>query len=125
MDNQLAQDQKVSFFLLKDMDGYESQILQETGYELESEGLDDLTQTFLGELESDVVVGNGKRHFIKGFNLLSKGKFEDIQFVVATELWPTVFALRKNVSIPRYYPILSDDTPRIHSRNGRFPSGES
>ena len=85
MDNQLAQDQKVSFFFLKDMDGYESQILQETGYELETEGLDDLTQTFLGELESDVVVGNGKRHFIKGFNLLSKGKFEDIQFVVATD----------------------------------------
>ena len=85
MDNQLAQDQKVSFFFLKDMDGYESQILQETGYELETEDLDDLTQTFLGELASDIVVGNGKRHFVKGFNLLSKGKFEDIQFVVATD----------------------------------------
>jgi hypothetical protein len=85
MDNQLAQDQKVSFFFLKDMDGYESQILQETGFELETEELDDLTQTFLGELASDVVVGNGKRHFIKGFNLLSKGKFEDIQFVIATD----------------------------------------
>jgi hypothetical protein len=85
MDNQLAQDQKVSFFFLKDMDGYESQILQETGYELETEELDDLTQTFLGELASDVAVGNGKRHFVKGFNLLSKGKFEDIQFVIATD----------------------------------------
>ena len=85
LDNELAQDQQVSFFLLKNMDGYESQILQENGYEVQSEDNDDLTQTFLDELESDVVIGNGKRHFIKGFNLLSKGKFEDIQFVVATD----------------------------------------
>ena len=85
LDNELAQDQQVSFFLLKNMDGYESQILQENGYEVQSEDDDDLTQTFLDELESDVVIGNGKRHFIKGFNLLSKGKFEDIQFVVATD----------------------------------------
>lgn len=85
LDNELSQDQQISFFLLKNMDGYESQILQENGYEVQSEDNDDLTQTFLDELESDVVIGNGKRHFIKGFNLLSKGKFEDIQFVVATD----------------------------------------
>ena len=85
LDNELSQDQQISFFLLKNMDGYESQILQENGYEVQSEDDDDLTQTFLDELESDVVIGNGKRHFIKGFNLLSKGKFEDIQFVVATD----------------------------------------
>ena len=85
LDNELAQDQQISFFLLKNMDGYESQILQENGYEVQSEDNDDLTQTFLDELESDVVIGNGKRHFVKGFNLLSKGKFEDIQFVVATD----------------------------------------
>ena len=85
LDNELSQDQQISFFLLKNMDGYESQILQENGYEVQSEDNDDLTQTFLDELESDVVIGNGKRHFVKGFNLLSKGKFEDIQFVVATD----------------------------------------
>ena len=85
LDNELSQDQKVSFFYLKNMDGYEAQILQENGYEIETEDGSDLTQTFLGELESDVVIGNGDRHFVKGFNMLSKGKFEDIQYVIATD----------------------------------------
>ena len=85
LDNELSQDQKVSFFYLKNMDGYEAQILQENGYEIETEDGYDLTQTFLGELESDVVIGNGDRHFVKGFNMLSKGKFEDIQYVIATD----------------------------------------
>ena len=67
------------------MDGYEAQILQENGYEIETEDGNDLTQTFLGELGSDVVIGNGDRHFVKGFNMLSKGKFEDIQYVIATD----------------------------------------
>ena len=85
LDNRLKGDQNVSFFYLKDMDGYLAGILQEDGYAILTEEGDELTQTFLGELAADVPIGNGKNHFVKGFNLLSSGKFDEIQFVAATD----------------------------------------
>jgi hypothetical protein len=84
VDNRFNSDQLVSFFYLRDMAGINSGILLETGDAMLTED-DKLLQTeVLGTLERNVSVPSRDAHFTKAYNMLSRGKFKEMQYMATT-----------------------------------------
>ena len=84
VDNRFSGDQLVSFFYVRDMAGVFNGILLETGDNMLTEEQKLLQAEILGTLERDVTVSAKDPHFTKGFNMLSQGKFKEVQYLVQT-----------------------------------------
>ena len=86
MDNKFMDSQDVNFYYIKDMEAFESAILQEDGFEILSEdGYTISEQCAPDILEEDVTISPQNNHFVKAFNMLSRGKFKEIQYMATTE----------------------------------------
>ena len=84
LDNRFTNSQDVSFFYLRDMAGLNNGILLETGDALLTEGEKLLQAEVLGTLERDVSIPKRDAHFTKAYNMLSRSKFKEVQFMAAT-----------------------------------------
>ena len=78
------QDQDVKFYFLKNMGDDDLLLLTEGGSEVLDEGGDPITGWATRQLLGEVTVENRESHFVKGYNLLSKNKFKEIQFTAVT-----------------------------------------
>ena len=85
MDNRFANEQLISFFYLRDMNGLNNGILLETGDAMLTEEGKLLQQEVLGTLERDVSITARDAHFTKAYNMLSQDKFKEMQYMAATE----------------------------------------
>ena len=78
------QDQDVKFYFLKNMGDDDLLLLTEGDGEILDEGGDPITGWATRQLLGEVTVENRESHFVKGYNLLSKNKFKEIQFTAVT-----------------------------------------
>jgi hypothetical protein len=85
VDNQFSNDQLLNFFYVKGMAGDSNGILLETGDAMLTEDEKLLQTQVLGVLERDVPVPARDAHFVKAYNMLSRGKFKEMQYMVAAE----------------------------------------
>ena len=81
VDNRFSNEQLVSFFYLRDMEGLNNGILLETGDAMLTEDEKLLQAEVLGTLERDVSVPARDAHFTKAYNMLSRGKFKEMQYM--------------------------------------------
>ncbi len=84
VDNRFTSEQLVSFFYLRDMAGINNGILLETGDAMLTEDEKLLQAEVLGTLERDVSVPAGDAHFTRAYNMLSRGKFKEMQYMATT-----------------------------------------
>ena len=84
VDNRFSNSQDVSFFYLRDMNGLNNGILLETGDAMLTEDDKLLQAEVLGTLERDVAVPAKDAHFTKSYNMLSRGKFKEVQYMAST-----------------------------------------
>ena len=84
VDNRFASEQLVSFFYLRDMSGINNGILLETGDAMLTEDGKLLQSEVLGTLERNVSVPSGDAHFTRAYNMLSRGKFKEMQYMATT-----------------------------------------
>jgi len=78
------QDQDVKFYYLKNMGDDDLLLLTEGGSVIDDEGGDPITGWATRQLLGDATVENRESHFIKGYNMLSRGKFKEIQYTALT-----------------------------------------
>ena len=84
VDNRFGNEQLVNFFYLRDMGGGENGILLETDSALLTEDEKLLQTEVLGTLERSVPVPARDGHFTKAYNMLSRGKFKEMQYMATT-----------------------------------------
>ena len=85
VDNRFNSEQLVNFFYVRDMEGVDNGILLETGDAILTEEGKLLQAEILGTLERDVSVPARDAHRTKAYNMLSQGKFKEIQYMATTE----------------------------------------
>jgi hypothetical protein len=84
VDNRFGNDQLVSFFYVNQMEGLANRILLESGDILLAENEKFLQTEVVGTLERDVAIPARNTHFTKAYNMLSRGKFKEVQYMAAT-----------------------------------------
>ena len=84
MDNRFSNEQLVNFFYLRDMAGGNTGLLLETGDAMLTEDEKLLQTEVLGTLERNVSVPSKDAHFTKAYNMLSRGKFKEMQYMATT-----------------------------------------
>ena len=86
LDNKFSSSQIVNFYYVKNMETTESSILQEDSGEILCENGNTLaTQCAPDVLEEDVSVSGLNNHYVKAFNMVSKGKFKEVQYSVTAD----------------------------------------
>ena len=87
LDNKLPSSQTVDFFFLKNMTEAGNELLMEDSDTITDEAGDPITEeSGEVELESGVVIPHDTGHYVKAFNMLSRGKFKEIQYIVTTDV---------------------------------------
>ena len=87
LDNRLPSSQTVDFFFLKNMTEAGNELLMEDSDTITDEAGDPITEeSGEVELESGVVIPHDTGHYVKAFNMLSRGKFKEIQYIVTTDV---------------------------------------
>ncbi len=85
VDNKFSNEQLVNFFFVKDMAGTNSSLLLEDGDAfLTEDGSLLLLEDVLSSLEDSVSVPPKTGHFTKAYNMLSRGKFKEVQYMAST-----------------------------------------
>jgi len=84
VDNRFGNDQLVSFFYVNQMEGLANHILLESGDALLAEDGKFLQTEVVGTLERDVAIPPRNTHFTKAYNMLSRGKFKEVQYMAVT-----------------------------------------
>tara|TARA_R100001244_G_scaffold21303_4_gene22738 strand:- start:11330 stop:13264 length:1935 start_codon:yes stop_codon:yes gene_type:complete len=85
VDNRFSNEQLVSFFYLRDMEGINNGLLLETGDAMLTESEKLLQSDVLGTLERNVAVPARDTHFTRAYNMLSRGKFKEMQYMATTD----------------------------------------
>ena len=87
LDNKLPSSQTVDFFFLKNMTEAGNELLMEDSDTITDEAGDPITEeSGEVELESGVVIPHDTGHYVKAFNMLSRGKFKEIQYIVTADV---------------------------------------
>ena len=87
MDNKLPSSQTVDFFFLKNMTEAGNELLMEDSDTITDEAGDPITEeSGEVELESGVVIPHDTGHYVKAFNMLSRGKFKEIQYIATADV---------------------------------------
>ena len=86
LDNKLPSDQSINFFYLKNMRESGNDLLMEDSDTITDESGDPITEeTGEVELESGAVIPHDTGHYVKAFNMLSHGKFKEIQYIATSD----------------------------------------
>ena len=87
LDNKLPSSQTVDFFFLKNMTEAGNELLMEDSDTITDEAGDPITEeSGEVELESGVVIPHDTGHYVKAFNMLSRGKFKEIQYIATADV---------------------------------------